>query len=103
MDRHQQRIGALDQWQATKILDHRCTVHSLRTLLMEDHEGNLWVGTETGGLHILRDQRFRSLGKREGLSSDATTTVVEGATDKLWVGTSGGGLNALRLGVSQSG
>jgi len=35
------------------------------------------VGTETGGLHILRDQRFRTIGAREGLSSDATTTVVE--------------------------
>jgi signal transduction histidine kinase len=64
--------------------------------LMEDREGNLWVGTETGGLHILRDQRFRTIGVREGLSSDATTTVVEDNAGTLWVGTSGGGLNVLR-------
>jgi len=63
--------------------------------VMEDSEGNLWVGTEADGLHILRDQRFHTVGAREGLSSDATTTVVEGAAGKLWVGTSGGGLNAL--------
>ena len=63
--------------------------------LMEDREGNIWVGTEADGLHILRDQRFRTIGVREGLTSDATTTVVEGAGGKLWVGTSGGGLNAL--------
>jgi len=63
--------------------------------MMEDREGNIWVGTEADGLHILRDQRFRTIGVREGLSSDATTTVVEGAGGKLWVGTSGGGLNAL--------
>ena len=55
--------------------------------LMEDREGNLWVGTETGGLHILRDQRFRTIGAREGLSSDATTTVVEDSAGTLWVGT----------------
>jgi ligand-binding sensor domain-containing protein len=61
---------------------------------MEDREGNLWVGTETGGLHILRDQRFRTIGAREGLSSDATTTVVEDNAGTLWVGTAGGGLNA---------
>ena len=72
--------------------------------LMEDREGNIWVGTEADGLHILRDQRFRTLGAREGLTSDATTTVVEGAAGKLWVGTSGGGLNALpRIGSNAGG
>jgi signal transduction histidine kinase/ligand-binding sensor domain-containing protein len=64
--------------------------------LMEDREGNLWVGTESSGLHILRDQRFRTIGAREGLSSDATTAIVEDSAGTLWVGTSGGGLNALR-------
>jgi ligand-binding sensor domain-containing protein/signal transduction histidine kinase len=64
--------------------------------LMEDHEGNIWVGTEAGGLHILRDQRFRTVGARDGLSSDGTTTVVEDGAGTLWVGTSGSGLNALR-------
>jgi len=63
--------------------------------LMEDREGNIWAGTEADGLHILRDQRFHTMGVREGLSSDQTTTVVEGAAGKLWVGTAGGGLNAL--------
>ena len=63
--------------------------------LMEDREGNLWVGTEANGLHILRDERFRTVGAREGLSSDGTTAVVEDAAGTLWVGTSGGGLNAV--------
>ena len=65
--------------------------------LLEDREGNLWVGTETEGLHILRDRRFFTFGTREGLTSDATTTVVEDHTGTLWVGTLGWGLNALRL------
>ena len=59
---------------------------------MKIDEGNLWVGTETGGLHILRDERFRTFGTRDGLSSDATTTVVEDNAGTLWVGTSGNGL-----------
>ena len=71
--------------------------------LMEDREGNLWAGTEADGLHILRDQRFRTIGAREGLSTDATTAVVEGAAGKLWVGTSGGGLNALPRGATAAG
>ena len=74
--------------------------------LMEDREGNLWAGTETGGLHILRDQRFKALTAHDGLSSDNTTTVVEDRTGALWVGTSGAGLNVVgaypapKLGVS---
>lgn len=71
--------------------------------LLEDREGNLWVGTETSGLHVLRDQRFTSIGAQEGLSEDATTTVVEDTAGKLWVGTNGGGLNALRLVAARAG
>ena len=56
--------------------------------LLEDREGNVWVGTETGGLHILRDQRFRDDSMRAtGLSRTATTTVVEDSGGTLWVGT----------------
>jgi signal transduction histidine kinase len=64
--------------------------------LLEDREGNLWVGTETDGLQVLRDTRFHNIGTREGLSSDATSTVVEDSADKIWVGTDGGSLNVLR-------
>ncbi len=71
--------------------------------LMEDREGNLWAGTETDGLQILRDQRFRTIGVREGLTSDAATTVVEGAAGTMWVGTNGGGLNAIRRGEALPG
>lgn len=63
--------------------------------ILEDHEGNLWVGTETGGLHILRDERFRTFGTRDGLSSDAATTIVEDNAGTLWVGTNGSGLDAI--------
>jgi signal transduction histidine kinase/ligand-binding sensor domain-containing protein len=92
--------GGLARWSAGKlqILPVTDPLAKASVLaLMEDREGNLWVGTEADGLHILRDQRFRTIGAREGLSSDQTTTVVEGAGGKLWVGTGGGGLNALAL------
>lgn len=69
--------------------------HASVLALMEDREGDIWAGTEADGLHILRDQRFKTFGAREGLSSDASSTVVEDAAGKLWVGTSGGGLNEI--------
>jgi signal transduction histidine kinase/ligand-binding sensor domain-containing protein len=91
--------GGLARWadgklQRFPVTDPLATASILA--LMEDREGNLWVGTETSGLHILRDQRFRTIGAREGLSSDATTAVVEDGAGTLWVGTNGGGLNAIR-------
>jgi signal transduction histidine kinase/ligand-binding sensor domain-containing protein len=98
--------GGLARWaegklQKLPVTDPLATASVLS--IMEDHEGNLWVGTESDGLHILRDQRFLSVGAREGMSSDATTSVVEDEAGKLWVGTSEGGLNALRLGVVKTG
>jgi len=69
--------------------------HASVLSIMEDREGDLWVGTEADGLHILRDQRFKTIGAHEGLSSDGTTTVVKDGSGTLWVGTSGGGLNAI--------
>jgi ligand-binding sensor domain-containing protein/signal transduction histidine kinase len=91
--------GGLARWaegklQRLPVTDPLATASVLT--LMEDREGNLWVGTEANGLHILRDQRFRTVGAREGLSSDGSTAVVEDRTGLLWVGTSGNGLNVLR-------
>jgi signal transduction histidine kinase/ligand-binding sensor domain-containing protein len=91
--------GGLTRWAGGSLdrlpMTDRLATASVLTL-MEDHEGDLWVGTESDGLHILRDQRFLTLGIREGLSSDATTAVVEDAGGTLWVGTRADGLNALR-------
>jgi len=98
--------GGLARWAAGKLerlpVTDPLASASILTL-MEDREGNIWAGTEADGLHILRDQRFRTIGAREGLTSDQTTTVVEGAAGKLWVGTSGGGLNALPRNGSDAG
>jgi signal transduction histidine kinase/ligand-binding sensor domain-containing protein len=62
---------------------------------LEDSEGDLWVGTETAGLHIFRDAKFRVIGASDGLSSDATTAIVQDAHGVVWIGTREGGLNRL--------
>jgi signal transduction histidine kinase/ligand-binding sensor domain-containing protein len=64
--------------------------------LLEDREGDMWAGTESAGLHILRDARFRVLGGSDGLSSDATTAIVQdthAALPVVWIGTRDAGLN----------
>jgi ligand-binding sensor domain-containing protein len=90
--------GGLARWDAGKLELLPATDALARAsilALMEDGEGDVWAGTETDGLHILREQRFRVMDTREGLSSDNTTAVVEDGTGSLWVGTEESGLNAL--------
>jgi signal transduction histidine kinase/ligand-binding sensor domain-containing protein len=67
--------------------------------ILEDSEGNLWVGTETSGLQILRDQRFHGVTARDGLASDNTTAVVQDGAGTLWVGTAGSGVTAMKPGA----
>jgi signal transduction histidine kinase/ligand-binding sensor domain-containing protein len=62
--------------------------HSILSL-QEDAEGDLWVGTESSGLHVLRHRNFHTLpGDTESMATSITQTT-DGA---VWVGTNGEGL-----------
>ncbi|WP_353069630.1 two-component regulator propeller domain-containing protein [Tunturibacter empetritectus] len=58
--------------------------------LMQDEEGNLWVGTETSGLQILRHKNFRAI---PALSDLPITAIAQASDGALWAGTSSDGLN----------
>jgi len=58
----------------------------------QDHEGNLWVGVDHGGLVRLRQKQFHVIGAAEGLSIPAVSTVCEDSDSNIWIGTFGGGL-----------
>jgi signal transduction histidine kinase/ligand-binding sensor domain-containing protein len=66
------------------------------TLLLEDQEGNLWVGSTTG-LFRLEPKRLRVYSCRDGLRNDATQAVAEGTDGTIWVGTDRG-VNGIREG-----
>ena len=57
--------------------------------LCEDREGNLWIATQ-GGLQMLRDVRFVTYGRPEGLAGDDAYMVWENLHGQLWVGHSAG-------------
>ena len=62
--------------------------HSILSL-QEDAEGDLWVGTESSGLHVLRRRNFHTLpGDTESMATSITQTT-DGA---VWIGTNGEGL-----------
>ncbi|HEY7210581.1 MAG TPA: two-component regulator propeller domain-containing protein [Bryobacteraceae bacterium] len=56
----------------------------------EDAEGDLWVGTESSGVTIIRNQKFVTYTAREGLTSDTVRCVFEDRKGSVYIGTSGG-------------
>jgi ligand-binding sensor domain-containing protein/signal transduction histidine kinase len=59
--------------------------------IIEDAAGNLWIGTERGGLNCLRDGKLTVFRKSAaGLPSDNVSALWVDSEDVLWVGTSGG-------------
>jgi len=58
--------------------------------LFVNSKGELWAGTEDGGVAIYHDGIFASLTMSEGLPSDAVLSVGEDKTGTMWVGTSAG-------------
>ncbi len=68
------------------------------TALLEDADGNLWIGSNEGGLHVLTaDGGLRWLHRGNGrLAHDSVWALREHA-GAIWVGTYGGGLQRVRL------
>ena len=70
------------------------------TSILESRSGQLWVGTDGGGLTRLVDhpfgRRFERFAAQDGLSDDAVTFLLEDREGSLWVGTRHGGLNRFR-------
>jgi signal transduction histidine kinase len=64
--------------------------------ILEDHQGNLWVGSHAG-LHRFRDGQFTSLTTSNGLSSDFVGPLLADPDGTLWIG-SDKGLNRLKDG-----
>ncbi|HEY4414105.1 MAG TPA: two-component regulator propeller domain-containing protein [Verrucomicrobiae bacterium] len=68
------------------------------TSLLSGNDGELWVGTEGGGLLRLKDQEQTHYGKTNGLLSESIRALYFDAHGTLWIGTAGGGLSRLRNG-----
>jgi signal transduction histidine kinase/ligand-binding sensor domain-containing protein len=57
--------------------------------LLEDRDGDLWIGT-VGGLSRLRHGRFTNYTEKDGLPNPFVTSLAEDNEGNLWVATLGG-------------
>jgi ligand-binding sensor domain-containing protein len=58
--------------------------------ITEDREGGMWVGTEAGGLNLLRRGRFLTYSTNMGLSNPLVRAVFQDRSGTIWVGTNHG-------------
>jgi ligand-binding sensor domain-containing protein/signal transduction histidine kinase len=63
----------------------------------QDHENNLWIGADRGGLVRLRNRQFQIVGG-DSLSNVAVSTVCEDNRSNVWIGTFNNGLHRWRDG-----
>ena len=62
--------------------------------VLEDDEGNLWIGTD-GGLLRLTPRRVQALTERDGLPEGLPMPLLQTSDGAIWIGTYGGGLARL--------
>ncbi|MDB6034313.1 MAG: putative Two component regulator propeller domain protein, partial [Verrucomicrobiales bacterium] len=58
--------------------------------ILEDHDQNMWFGTQGRGLIRLRAGRFDAFTTRDGLSNDRVWALHEDKQGTLWIGTEDG-------------
>lgn len=61
--------------------------------IVEDREGNVWVGTYMSGLHRLRPGRVTNFTHRRGLADDVVRVVLQTRDGAVWIATEANGLS----------
>jgi PAS domain S-box-containing protein len=73
-------------------------VHNSSWSIIQDAEGNFWLGSSCGGLSQLRPRVFKTIGVPEGLPNQIVSTVTEESPGNMLLGTHGGGMARLQNG-----
>jgi ligand-binding sensor domain-containing protein/AraC-like DNA-binding protein len=68
--------------------------------ITKDSDNTLWAGTYGGGLYAIKNGNITAFTKKNGLSHNVISDIVEDYKEKglMWIGTFGGGLNFYKNG-----
>ena len=65
---------------------------TVASVMLEDHDGNVWIGTSFSGLYRRSQSGFQAI----PTSHDEILSLLEDHEGNIWAGTRGGGLNCIR-------
>jgi signal transduction histidine kinase/ligand-binding sensor domain-containing protein len=65
---------------------------TVATVMIEDRDGGVWIGTSYNGLYRHTENGFQSIATSHG----GILSLIEDREGSIWAGTSGGGLNRIR-------
>lgn len=60
--------------------------------LLQDHLGNIWFGSEGGGVSKLGGKFITHYTQNEGLSNNNVSAMFQDSKENIWFGTNGGGV-----------
>jgi ligand-binding sensor domain-containing protein/signal transduction histidine kinase len=86
-----QGLLRIDVSSGAAILHPRTLALARPTQMIEDRDGNVWIGG-TAGLTRFRDGTFTLFTTRDGLPDDEVTALYEDREGSLWVGTRNAGI-----------
>jgi ligand-binding sensor domain-containing protein/serine phosphatase RsbU (regulator of sigma subunit) len=58
--------------------------------IMQDHEGNMLIGTTDQGLEIFKGEKFVAITTKDGLAHNQVNSITEGFDNEIWFGTNQG-------------
>jgi len=59
---------------------------------LEDSKGQMWVGTQEGGINIVKDGKIAVISLKDGLSDNMILSLFEDPSGSVWIGTGHDGL-----------
>ena len=69
--------------------------HGNIACMLQDKNGNLWFGTNGGGVSKYDGKFFTHFTEKEGLSNNIVQSILEDKSGNIWFGTWGGGVSRL--------
>ncbi len=64
--------------------------------ILESKNGDVWIGSSSGGVLRWRDGDFLTLTTENGLASNSIRALIEDREGNIWLGSNGGGLMRLK-------